>query len=34
VISRGGKQEELELLSKADVAEILLDHVEEELNGR
>lgn len=34
VITRNGKQEELELMSKADLAEILLDRVEEELNGR
>jgi phosphopantothenoylcysteine decarboxylase / phosphopantothenate---cysteine ligase len=34
VITRNGKQEELELMSKADLAEILLDRVEEELSGR
>jgi phosphopantothenoylcysteine decarboxylase / phosphopantothenate---cysteine ligase len=34
VITRNGKQEELELMSKTDLAEILLDRVEEELNGR
>jgi phosphopantothenoylcysteine decarboxylase/phosphopantothenate--cysteine ligase len=34
VITRDGKQEELELMSKADLAEVLLDRVEEELNGR
>jgi phosphopantothenoylcysteine decarboxylase/phosphopantothenate--cysteine ligase len=34
VISRGGKQEELELMSKVDLAEILLDRIEVELNGR
>jgi phosphopantothenoylcysteine decarboxylase/phosphopantothenate--cysteine ligase len=34
VIARNGKQEELELMSKADLAEILLDRVEKELNGR
>ena len=34
VISRNGKQEELELMSKADLAEILLDRIEEQLNGR
>jgi len=34
VITRDGKQEELELMSKADLAEILLDRVEEELSGR
>ncbi len=34
VITRDGKQEELELMSKADLAEILLDRVEEALNGR
>jgi len=34
VIGRNGKQEELELMSKTDLAEILLDRVEEELSGR
>lgn len=34
VITRNGKQEELELMSKADLAEILLDRIEVELNGR
>jgi phosphopantothenoylcysteine decarboxylase/phosphopantothenate--cysteine ligase len=34
VITRNGKQEELDLMSKTDLAEILLDRVEEELNGR
>jgi phosphopantothenoylcysteine decarboxylase/phosphopantothenate--cysteine ligase len=34
VITRDGKQEELELMSKSDLAEILLDRVEKELNGR
>ncbi len=34
VITRNGKQEELDLMSKADLAEILLDRVEEELRGR
>jgi phosphopantothenoylcysteine decarboxylase/phosphopantothenate--cysteine ligase len=34
VITRDGKQEDLELMSKIDLAEILLDRVEEELNGR
>jgi phosphopantothenoylcysteine decarboxylase/phosphopantothenate--cysteine ligase len=34
VIGRNGKQEELELMSKTDLAEILLDRVEEELGGR
>lgn len=34
VISRDGKQEDLELMSKTDLAEILLDRVEKELNGR
>ena len=30
VITRSGKQEELDLMSKADLAEVLLDRVEEE----
>ena len=34
VISRDGKQETLDLMSKTDLAEILLDRVERELNGR
>jgi len=34
VISRNGKQEALDLMSKTDLAEILLDRVERELNGR
>jgi len=34
VITRNGKQEDLELMSKIDLAELLLDRVEEELNGR
>jgi phosphopantothenoylcysteine decarboxylase / phosphopantothenate---cysteine ligase len=34
VITRNGKEEELDLMSKTDLAEILLDRVERELNGR
>ena len=34
VLTRDGKQEDLELMSKIDLAEILLDRVERELNGR
>jgi len=34
VIARDGKSEELELMSKTDLAEVLLDRVERELNGR
>jgi phosphopantothenoylcysteine decarboxylase/phosphopantothenate--cysteine ligase len=34
VITRSGKQEDLELMSKTDLAELLLDRVEQELNGR
>lgn len=34
VITRDGKEEELELMSKTDLAEILLDRVERALNGR
>ena len=34
VIGRNGKQEELDLMSKTDLAEVLLDRVEEELRGR
>ena len=34
VIARNGKAEALELMSKTDLAEVLLDRVERELNGR
>jgi len=34
IITRDGKQEELDLMSKTDLAEILLDRLEQELNGR
>jgi len=34
VIARNGKQEDLQLMSKADLADVLLDRVEEELRGR
>jgi phosphopantothenoylcysteine decarboxylase/phosphopantothenate--cysteine ligase len=34
VIARDGKAEELALMSKTDLAEVLLDRVERELNGR
>jgi phosphopantothenoylcysteine decarboxylase / phosphopantothenate---cysteine ligase len=34
VIARDGKAEELELMSKTDLADLLLDRVERELNGR
>jgi phosphopantothenoylcysteine decarboxylase/phosphopantothenate--cysteine ligase len=34
VITRNGKEEELDLMSKTDLAEILLDRVERELSGR
>jgi phosphopantothenoylcysteine decarboxylase/phosphopantothenate--cysteine ligase len=34
VITRNGKQEDLDLMSKTDLAEVLLDRVEEELRGR
>jgi phosphopantothenoylcysteine decarboxylase / phosphopantothenate---cysteine ligase len=34
VIARDGKAEELELMSKTDLAEVLLDRVERQLNGR
>jgi len=34
VIGRDGKQQDLKLMSKADLAEVLLDRVEEELRGR
>jgi phosphopantothenoylcysteine decarboxylase/phosphopantothenate--cysteine ligase len=34
LITRNGKQEDLDLMSKTDLAEVLLDRVEEELRGR
>ncbi len=34
VIGRNGKQEALQLMSKTDLAEVLLDRVEEEMRGR
>jgi phosphopantothenoylcysteine decarboxylase / phosphopantothenate---cysteine ligase len=34
LIDRNGKEEELELMSKADLAEVLLDRIEKELSGR
>ncbi|HYS69471.1 MAG TPA: phosphopantothenoylcysteine decarboxylase, partial [Gemmatimonadaceae bacterium] len=34
VIGRNGKQETLQLMSKTDLAEALLDRVEEEMRGR
>jgi phosphopantothenoylcysteine decarboxylase/phosphopantothenate--cysteine ligase len=34
VITRNGKQEDLDMMSKTDLAEVLLDRVEEELRGR
>jgi phosphopantothenoylcysteine decarboxylase / phosphopantothenate---cysteine ligase len=34
LIDKAGKQEELELMSKIDLAEILLDRIEEKLRGR
>jgi phosphopantothenoylcysteine synthetase/decarboxylase len=34
VIGRDGKEEDLKLMSKTDLAETLLDRVEEELSGR
>ncbi len=34
LISRGGREEEFPLMSKVDVAEALLDRIEEELSGR
>jgi phosphopantothenoylcysteine decarboxylase/phosphopantothenate--cysteine ligase len=34
VLTRDGKQEDLALMSKVDLAEVLLDRVEKELNGR
>ena len=33
-IDRAGKEEELQLMSKIDLAEVLLDRIEEKLNGR
>jgi phosphopantothenoylcysteine decarboxylase/phosphopantothenate--cysteine ligase len=34
LIDRAGKEEELQLMSKADLAEVLLDRIEEKLSGR
>lgn len=34
VIGRNGKEDELQLMSKTDLAEVLLDRVEDELSGR
>jgi phosphopantothenoylcysteine synthetase/decarboxylase len=34
ILARDGKQEDLALMSKVDLAEVLLDRVEQELNGR
>jgi phosphopantothenoylcysteine decarboxylase / phosphopantothenate---cysteine ligase len=34
LISRSGKEEDLPLMSKTEVAEVLLDRIEEELGGR
>jgi phosphopantothenoylcysteine decarboxylase / phosphopantothenate---cysteine ligase len=34
VIGRNGKEEALDLMSKTDLAEVLLDRVEQELSGR
>ena len=34
VIGRNGKEEDLQLMSKTDLAEVLLDRVEEEMRGR
>jgi phosphopantothenoylcysteine decarboxylase/phosphopantothenate--cysteine ligase len=34
VIGRNGKQDDLQLMSKTDLADVLLDRVEEELRGR
>jgi phosphopantothenoylcysteine decarboxylase/phosphopantothenate--cysteine ligase len=34
LIDRAGKEEELQLMSKIDLAEVLLDRIEEKLNGR
>jgi phosphopantothenoylcysteine decarboxylase/phosphopantothenate--cysteine ligase len=34
LIHSAGKEEELQLMSKADLAEVLLDRIEEKLSGR
>jgi phosphopantothenoylcysteine synthetase/decarboxylase len=34
VIGRNGQQEDLQLMSKTDLAEVLLDRVEKEMRGR
>jgi phosphopantothenoylcysteine decarboxylase / phosphopantothenate---cysteine ligase len=34
LIDRSGSEQELELMSKTDLAEVLLDRIEEELGGR
>jgi phosphopantothenoylcysteine synthetase/decarboxylase len=34
VIRRNGEQEELELMTKTDLADVLLDRIAEELRGR
>jgi phosphopantothenoylcysteine decarboxylase/phosphopantothenate--cysteine ligase len=34
LIDRSGTEEELQLMSKLDLAEVLLDRIEEKLNGR
>jgi len=34
LIGRHGKQEDLTLMSKTDLAEVLLDRIEQELSGR
>ena len=34
ILTRNGKQEDLDLMSKAELAEIILDRIEVELNGR
>jgi phosphopantothenoylcysteine decarboxylase/phosphopantothenate--cysteine ligase len=34
LIDRGGTEEQLQLMSKIDLAEVLLDRIEEKLNGR
>jgi phosphopantothenoylcysteine decarboxylase / phosphopantothenate---cysteine ligase len=34
LISRDGRQEEIPLMSKSDLAEVLIDRIEEELGGR
>jgi phosphopantothenoylcysteine decarboxylase/phosphopantothenate--cysteine ligase len=34
LIDRAGTEEELKLMSKTDLAEVLLDRIEEKLNGR